>query len=386
MLSKIKFAAGLAALTILAALIVVFSLKPKAQPEPQSSTLDEHFTPQIELANSVADEPEDGRFAPEDHPLPEQRPYDELADHPQFPVGNGLTLEELALLDSLEFGNVRDVALDDDRALMATAGGVLEFFLSDSSFTLYSYPQDLVNHDCYAVLPYEDNILVGTEAGIYLINPIGVVERVWEEITDTVTVLKSFDGCFYVGTRHDGLYEINGQLVGNILPAKQIVDVSSDQFALWAATAEDGLLYFDEHGWHERYLITNRDAFANVTALESAFGKLFVGTTTGVFIYDGHNWQHLDSSDYLFQDHVTALAAGRSYMYIGTATEGVFAYYEGWLTPLDWSDDVQVTSLDVKGGRYLVGRTQRGAILADRKGELELLPLIKQTVAVLSSL
>ncbi len=386
MLNKIKFAAGLAALTTLVALILVFSLKKKDTLEPQQNTLHEDFIPQVELANSVADEPEDGRFAPEDHPLPEQTPYDELTDQPQLSIGEGLSVEDIALLDSLDFGNVRDVALDDERALMATAGGVLEYYLSDSSFTLYSYPHELVNHDCYAVHAFDNNILVGTERGVYLINAIGLVTRVWEEIDDTVTVIKNFDGCFYVGTRNEGLFEVNGELVGNILPDKQIVDVSSDQFALWVATAEDGLLYFDDNGWHERYLITNREAFAHVTALESAFGKLFVGTTTGLFIYNGHNWQHLDGSDYLFQEHVTALAAGKSYMYIGTAKEGVFAYYEGWISPLDWSDDLEVTSLDVKGGKYLVGRSQRGAILADRKGELELLPLIKQTMAMLSSL
>lgn len=385
MSTKIKFAAGLAAITTLVALMLVFALKPKDNLEPQPNALDEQFIPQGELVNS-SEEPQDGRFAPEDNPLPEQSPYDELDARAQFPIGNGITLAEMALLDSLDFGNVRDVVLDDDRALMASAGGVLEFFLGDSSFTLYSYPQELIDHDCYAVHAYGDDILVGTGSGVFLINPIGVVEPVWNQITDTVTVIECFDGCFYVGTLHDGLYEINGELVGNILPDKRIVAVSSDQFALWVATAEDGLLYFDDKGWHERYLITNREAFAHVTALESAFGKLFVGTATGLFIYNGDNWQHVDSSDYLFQEHITALAAGKSYMYIGTAKEGVFAYYNGWLSPLDWSDDVQVTSLDVKGGQYLVGRSKGGAILADRKGELEILPLIKQTVAVLSSL
>ncbi len=64
----------------------------------------------------------------------------------------------------------------------------------------------------------------------------------------------------------------------------------------------------------------------------------------------------------------------------------VFAYYNGWLSPLDWSDNLPVHSLDVYDGKYLVGLDKGGAILNSRKGVLDILPLVRQSQGILSIL
>ncbi len=90
----------------------------------------------------------------------EQRPP--VVEHEENHIllnGANTSLEDLALLDSLDFDDVRDVEIDFDRALLATAGGVLEFFTDDSSFAIYTYPQELHNYDSYAVLSVNDDIL-----------------------------------------------------------------------------------------------------------------------------------------------------------------------------------------------------------------------------------
>ncbi len=378
--TKIKFAATLIAVALLITGIFVFSVQRR---EPAATT--EQSLPEPVSVTPASADPNEMGFGPDTNPLPDQRPFADDYSGFELPAGVGVTQEDLDLLDSLPFEDVRDVHLDEDRALLATAGGVIEFFLADSSFAIYSYPHGLLTYDCYAICPYGDNILVGASDGVYLINAIGVIEPVWVEINDTVTTIKCFNGCYYVGTRHDGLYEINGELVANILPDKSIVDVSDNMFALWVSTEQDGLLYYDDKGWHQRYLANNPNAFVEVTALESAFDKLFVGTPRGLFVFNGDSWKHYDSLDYLFEPRITALAAGKSYVYIGTESEGVFAYYDGWISSLDWSDDLFVSSIDIHDGRYLVGLSKGGAILADQRGALDLLPLIKNATVIFSA-
>jgi hypothetical protein len=384
MLGKIKFAAGLGAAVTILGIIIGVSLKQRPAIE-RVDVLDRTAShPLTQNPTTVSDEKIE--FGPDTNPLPEIMPALERNEHPMLNSGPSTGLEELAILDSLDFSDVRDVELDFDRAILATAGGVLEVFTDDSSFAIYSYPQELHDFDCFSVVTVEDDILVGTACGVYRIDGLGVVQHVWPEITDTVTVLKNCEGFVYVGTRNHGLYEVDGNIVTQLLQNKHVIDVSDDNFALWCATAEDGLLYRDENGWHKRYLLSNPEAFANVTALESAFGKLWVGTPSGLFIFNGDNWERLDSADYLLEEGVTALAAGKSYMYIGTDKEGVFAYCNGFLSPLDWSDNLPVRSLSIYDGKYLVGLDKGGALLNTSKGVVDILPLVHKAQSILSSL
>ena len=383
MLSKIKFAAGLAAAVTILGIIVGVSLKQRPAIERVDVLEQAVSQPLTQTPTTVSNKVE---FGPDTNPLPEIMPALERNSLQVLNSGRSTGLEELAILDSLDFADVRDVELDFDRAILATAGGVLEVFTDDSSFAVYSYPQELLDFDCYSVVTVEDDILVGTSCGVYRIDGLGVVQRVWPEIADTVTVLKNFEGFVYVGTRNQGLYEVDGNIVTQLLQDKNVIDVSDDDFALWCATAQDGLLYRGDNGWHKRHLLNNPDAFDSVTALESAFGKLWVGTPQGLFIYNGDNWERLDSTDYLLEEGVTALAAGKSYMYIGTDKEGVFAYYNGFLSPLDWSDNLPVRSLSIYDGKYLVGLDKGGALLNTCKGVIDILPLVHQAQGILSSL
>ncbi|MGB5106957.1 MAG: hypothetical protein WBP42_09625 [Candidatus Zixiibacteriota bacterium] len=385
MLNKIKFAGGLAVAVTIFAVMIGISLKQRSQVDAVDHR--DNSSDVQSITETLATAPQEAsEFGPDTNPIPEIMPAIERNERRALQSGATTSQEDLVLLDSLDFDDVRDVEIDYDRTLLATAGGVLEFFYDDSSFAIYSYPQNLLNYDCYAVLSVDDNILVGTSSGLYQIDLLGVVQPIVAEITDTVTTLENVEGCIYVGTRNQGLFQIEGNIVTQLLPNKHIIAVSDDEFALWCATVEDGLLYRDDAGWHERRLLNDQTALDTVTALQSAFGKLWVGTPNGLFIYNGDNWQRIDTTEYLFDESVTSLAAGKSFMYIGTAREGVFAYYNGWLSPLDWSDNLPITSLDIYDGKYLVGLNKGGAFLNTRKGVLDILPLVRQSQGILSNL
>lgn len=393
MKKKLTFAIG--SMVTVAAIVAIFALSVKTVDDTKPSAVDQaESSPEaqaIEELGQVYEESTQVVYGPDTNPIPDQTPVTEDEVEPKtdekFPAGAALTLAELSVLDSLPFEKVRDVAFDYDRVLLATAGGILEFYPADSSFAVFSTPQELHHHDCYALLAIDDNVFAGTDAGVYLIEPTGLVRTVWPEITAQVTSLSEYGGSIYVGTTV-GLYEVVGETVELALTNKQVVDVTRDSFALWAATAEDGLLYRDENGWHQRTLLSDSNAFCGATSVVSAFDRTWVGTDHGLYVYNGYNWDLIDTADYLFDSHVTALAPGKSYMYIGTRSEGVFAYshLNDGIWPLDWSDDIPVQALDIDNGRYLLAVGGEGSILKTRSEAFDVVELVRQTQAVLSAL
>jgi ligand-binding sensor domain-containing protein len=280
-------------------------------------------------------------------------------------------------LDSLDFDAVRDVEIAGNELLLATAGGVVRFFPSDSSFTIHSFPQGLDDYNCFAVLQVEEKIYIGTIAGVYLIDEESIVHRVWEPITAQVTKLAHNSDHFLVGST-EGLYRVADDQVECLLPEQKVIDLSENRFGLFAATVEKGLLYFDGEGWQQRYLRADTSAFAEVNCLQSAFQRLWVGTPKGVFVYDGGSWDLIDSEDKLYDPEVLSLARGKTFMYFGTGS-GVFSFFDGSLCPLDWSEGLEVGSLAISAGRYLVGNERGGAYFKTPRRELHLQSLFTHT-------
>ena len=380
MLARLRFTAGLAVVITIIALVIGLSLKLRTNPvAPQ-----ERISNNSESTTVVVKATSKGSSVLEYANLTQsQKPADN--NHLDLLKGQLLSTAEMAMLDSLPFSEVRDVKLLGNRVLLATAGGVVEFYADDSSFSLYSEPQGLTTYNSYALLDDGEDIFVGTSHGVYHISGIGIVSPIWGEISDTVTVLKKFGEQIYVGTRTDGLYVITGDTIDQILNGKSITALTKNQFGLWVGTKEDGLLFSDGNSWRKCYLKRDSTLFANVTALESGYGRMWVGTTNGVFEYNGGAWTPIDSAANLYDQDVTAIAVGMKYIYFGTANSGVFCY-DGAISPLDWTQNLQVRSLDVDSGNYLVGTAKHGATLKTKKGEYEVLPLIRQTSGILSGI
>lgn len=106
--------------------------------------------------------------------------------------------------------------------------------------------------------------------------------------------------------------------------AKAVTAVAPDG-AVWVVT-ENGLV---RHAAGRRQTVNTPAPFAQITALApAANGALWLGTTEGLFGYDGRVWNHFTAADGLAANHVTHVAvATDGSVWVGTAG-GV-----SWLRP-----------------------------------------------------
>lgn len=380
MLSQIKFAAGLIAMVVMVAAIFGLSLKSRNIGNDNSpNNMAPSAGSQVAMSTAVARER--FNYGPDTNPVSEQESYDKL--FAMFSSDALSDSEDVALLDTFDFGVVRDVKLNGDCALLATAGGVIEFYPEDSSFLLYSDRQGLIDHDCYSLLIEGTDVYVGTNCGVYLIEASGQVTHIWPEITDTVSVLKHYNGNFYIGTNSSGLFVSNWDTIDQISPVTEILDVTKNQFGLWVLSAKYGLQFNDGSGWKPRHLKSDASVLSSATCMISAYNQPWLGTPKGTYFFNGGVWTLIDSTKGLFDQNVTAIAKGKTFVYFGTARGGVFSYYDGALSPLDWSEGLAVAALDVQNGAYLVGLQRGGAIFKPAKGEsYNILDIIRKTGAV----
>jgi ligand-binding sensor domain-containing protein len=370
MSSKVKFALGaLAALLALAAMFG-FSIRSYSDVEasPEVEPAGEFVieaAPEIQVGESVQTEL-----------LPLEVDPADIVEEILGTKGAFSEAVDPLELDSLDFDAVRDVQIVGNQLLLATAGGVVKFFPGDTSFVIHSFPQGLTDYDCHAVLQAGNEIYVGTNSGVFRIDELGVAEAIWPRITERVNRIAHVDDHFLVGTVY-GLYRVTDGGVECLLAEKCVIDLTENRFGLWAATAEDGVLHFDGEGWRLRWLRGDTTAFAEVNCFESAFQRLWVGTPKGVYVFDGGSWELIGEDDNLYAPNVLSIARGRNFIYFGT-TNGVFSYYDGSLCPLDWSEGLEVASLAVSHGRYLVGTPAAGATFRTPQRQLNIQSLFDQ--------
>lgn len=107
-----------------------------------------------------------------------------------------------------------------------------------------------------------------------------------------------------------------GEKVRSGVLAEPVTAVAGDG-AVWVVT-ESGLV---RHAHGRRELISTEFITGEITALApAANGVLWVGTTTGLFWYDGRVWTHLTAADGLAANQVTHIAvAADGTVWIGTA-------------------------------------------------------------------
>ncbi|MBD3256883.1 hypothetical protein GF377_00525 [candidate division GN15 bacterium] len=176
-----------------------------------------------------------------------------------------------------------------------------------------------------------------------------------------INVLHSYGPSLMVGTT-DGLYARN--LLGTIslLDSLNVTALTDNSKGLWIGTDGDGLYCWDGDSYRKRYLARDESLFDYVTSLDAGPNHVYLGTTDGLYVFDGGSWETISVDDGLPSGHVTSIDASNWVVYIGT-TNGAVSFFDGDLTPVDRLDSQVITSVRKAGNRILAGTGQNGLVV-----------------------
>ena len=208
-------------------------------------------------------------------------------------TANGLVLfdasgkpqQVLGRADGLIAGHVTDVAFSPQGMAVATPAG-LTFLDASGARSLYAF-HGLVNNHAYALASSGGRLMVGTLGGISV-------------LTDGV-VRASYNTS-------------NSHLTHNWITA--IAPVGEEWFA---GTYGGGVFRLDSSGEWQAFPDLPADLVVNPNALLVTDARVYVGTLDrGLFVYDRSSRRWSNFAAGLPSANVTALASSRGYLYVGT--------------------------------------------------------------------
>jgi len=239
----------------------------------------------------------------------------------------------------------------------------------------------------------------------------------WSRIPDTPAAFRHITSLSarLVGTQEEGLWESTNKgwqrrKMPAAIPATDIYGITAFRGVLWAATFDQGLLYREGNAWQQvdsesglssdsprdlvvfrnrlyvRYSTGEVDCFdgrawrpafdkvslprQGVYAMATDSRQLYLGQWAGWAATDGKRWEHHFKEPALQGQVITAIAAGKDTLWLGTQKAGLFAWRDGRLTQYHESHgltDDWITSIGIRGDRVLVGTYTGGLLQCDGK-------------------
>gem|GEM_PF-2969488 len=268
---------------------------------------------------------------------------------------------------SVDYSHVNCTAVMDGKAVAGTDGGVFIYDPADSSVELVSIHKGLTDHHVQSILPVGDSLYIGTTTGLYLRNEYGLVSPVAPELVAEITAIASVGDDIYLGTTESGLVKVAGDEISVMMDKESITAIQFGGGLMWAASDGEGLFYYDGVKWRKRYLAPDSTAFDHVSSLGYKFNRLYVGTPEGMYVYDGGSWDLYDSDDGLLVCDVTSISFMEWKILAGTRDWGYYEIFEEWVTPIAWSEALEVTSIASDKSLVVVGTPDNGIYVARDK-------------------
>lgn len=180
------------------------------------------------------------------------------------------------------------------------------------------------------------------------------------ELAGEVTALAGFSYRLLIGTT-DGLYSrsIFGDEV--MLEDMSITAIVAAGDNVWIGTDGAGLYQFDGVDFRQRYLQRDPSLLDFVTTADFNHDHLYVGTTAGLFVFDGGRWTQYGVADGLPSERISSIDASDWVVIVGT-NQGVGTLYDGEWTTIDKLASVNAVSV-VRYGRKILVATGDGDVL-----------------------
>lgn len=258
-----------------------------------------------------------------------QRTLDSSA--PARPHNSGIERHESVMLST-----VYDVAVVDSVVYSVTDGGLMV-----NDLVTGEHRQIHSDDPLFAVVRHGETLLAGGNR-LYRVEDTFLVP-VETQFEGAITSLCSYGPLLMIGTEN-GLYShtVLGdlQLMGDVW----VTALEPDRDGLWVGTDGDGLYRWDGTRFTKRYLKRDTGLFDYVNCIEFSRDRLYVGTSSGLHMFDGGTWQTLTTDDGLPSNTVTAVDASGWIAYVGT-DEGLVTWFNDAIKPVGKLEAVSVTAV-----------------------------------------
>jgi ligand-binding sensor domain-containing protein len=249
---------------------------------------------------------------------------------------------------------VNAIFVKESLAYAGFDGGLLIYDLKTGEYSV-----SFADENFRAVTEYGGAIFVGGDE-LYEVDGADLVP-VAESVPGTINALCAYGPSLMIGST-EGLYARN--LIGlvTMLQDVEISALTESDRGLWIGTAGEGLYQFDNFEFKRRYLQRDSTLFDDVTALAYNHRHLYMGTTRGMFVFDGGRWETVSTDDGLPTDQVTSIDASGWVVYVGT-TGGLSSYFDNAVTPVDRIGSYAITAVGRSGNQVIAGTATNGIIL-----------------------
>jgi len=264
----------------------------------------------------------------------------------------------------VDYSHVNCTAIMNGKAVAGTDGGVFIYDPVDSSVELVSVHKGLTDHSVLSLLPVGDSLYIGTKTGLFIRDEYGLISHAVPGLEAEIRAIARGGDDIYLGTAEHGLVRLSGDETIVLTDKKRITAIQFGGGLMWAASDGEGLFFYDGVTWRKRYLLPDSTAFDHISSLGHKFNRLYVGTPEGMYVFDGGKWDLYDSDDGLLVCDVTSISFAGWKILAGTRDWGYYEIFEEWVTPISWSEGLEVTSIASEQNLVVVGTPDNGIYVA----------------------
>lgn len=249
---------------------------------------------------------------------------------------------------------IYDLAVNDSLVVVALDNGALMYDLNQGTHSSIEAGKPMT-----AAVWRDGAAYVGGDK-LYRLegNALAVVD---EPFTDPITALYSYGSLLMIGTE-GGLYAQSAIGTSSLMEGVFVTSMVADNSGLWVGTDGQGLYRWDGTSVTKRYLIRDSSLFDYVNCLDFGHDHLYLGTDSGLYVFDGGRWQTFTVANGLPSDDITAIDASGWIVNIGTEA-GITTYFNNEFRPLTTLANHCATVLKYSSKGLLVGTDTEGLLL-----------------------
>jgi hypothetical protein len=252
---------------------------------------------------------------------------------------------------------VTDIAVDNCTAYATHQGGLVIYDLGAGAFQ--SFP---TKYPLHAVAKHDGQVYLGGDR-LYVLQDTDLVPTA-EDFGGIVTCLFSYGPALMIGTEN-GLYSRTSTGTIQLMRDVWITALAADGNGLWVGTDGDGVYRWDGQSFARRFLSRDSSLFDYVNSLTYSRDRLYLGTTNGLFVYNGGRWQPYTTAEGLPSDNVMAVETIGWQVYVAT-DQGLVSFSDGEFKPVRHLESETTTVLRRSPNGLLVGTESDGLLLKQR--------------------